>query len=456
MDGYTRVSRRMGRHGEGYISPTVQREAIQRWADYRGIKIVAWHFDEDGSGGTQNRPGLRDAMARVLSGETDGIACWRLNRFALNVGDAINDIKRIEEAGAHLALVEEQIDPTGPFGRFLITVLLAVATLERDNAVAGFEEAKQRAVKRGAYVSRTPFGFQRNEDGTISPHPDNAKHVTEAFRLAAQQGLHAAMDYLKLHVRERRWTTTKARRLLAGRSYLGETRNGDLVQADTHEALVSRAIWEAAQTSSAKRRPADDFPLTGLLRCANCGQGMTGSRGGKGQRTYRCSGTQAMALVKCDKGTVVTAERVESYARDVARTMVAGLTVHVGDDSDDELSALERAIEEAEAELDAFAGDLTMRRALKERYHQHLEARSQAVTEAQSAYREHARQQQSQTILDLSAVESDDSQLFSALLRGLFEAIRVRSGRGLKIEARVDFVPHEGDGPAGVAATQHG
>jgi len=33
MDGYIRVSRRMGREGPGYISPDVQRESIQRWSD---------------------------------------------------------------------------------------------------------------------------------------------------------------------------------------------------------------------------------------------------------------------------------------------------------------------------------------------------------------------------------------------------------------------------------------
>jgi hypothetical protein len=82
FDGYIRVSRRMGRKGPGYISPTVQREAIARWAEYRGVEIAAWHVDEDESGGTQDRPGLREAIQRIESGKTQGIACWRLNRFA--------------------------------------------------------------------------------------------------------------------------------------------------------------------------------------------------------------------------------------------------------------------------------------------------------------------------------------------------------------------------------------
>jgi Resolvase, N terminal domain. len=82
FDGYIRV----GRKGPGYISPTVQREAIARWAEYRGVEIAAWHVDEDESGGTQDWPGLREAIRRIESGETEGIACWRLNRFARNAG----------------------------------------------------------------------------------------------------------------------------------------------------------------------------------------------------------------------------------------------------------------------------------------------------------------------------------------------------------------------------------
>jgi site-specific DNA recombinase len=181
-------------------------------------------------------------MARIERGETDGLACWRLNRFARNVGSAIEDVEKIHAAGAHLACVEEDIEPTGPFGRFVLTILLAVATPERDNAVAGFEEAKRVAVPRGAYVSRTPFGYQRNEDGTICPDPDRAHIVSEAFRIAASDSLGAAHDYLAQQAPERRWTATKVRRMLSGRSYLGETRNGDPVQPDTHEPPVDASF----------------------------------------------------------------------------------------------------------------------------------------------------------------------------------------------------------------------
>src|SRR4051794_10467755 len=105
MDGYLRVSRRMGREGEGYISPKIQREAIQRWADYKGVRIADWHFDEDESGGTQDRPGLVAAIDRAVNGETDGIVAWKIDRFSRYTEGGLRDLHRLEEADARLAFV---------------------------------------------------------------------------------------------------------------------------------------------------------------------------------------------------------------------------------------------------------------------------------------------------------------------------------------------------------------
>jgi len=49
---------------------------------------------------------------------------------------------------------------------------------------------------------------------------------------------------------------------------------------------------------------------------------------------------------------------------------------------------------EADAELQAFASDLTMRKALGSSYHEHVTSRARAVEQAQSLYRELAKQAQ--------------------------------------------------------------
>lgn len=451
----------MGREGPGYISKPIQREAIERWAAFRGVEIILWIEDEDESGGTQNRPGLRTAMDMIEAQEADGLACWRLNRFARNVSEAIADVERIHAAGGHLACIEEDIDPTGPFGRFILTILLAVATLERDNLCASFAESKRRALARGACLSRTPIGYRRDDESRITPDPHFGPIVAEAFRLAASDGVTTAAEYLQREVpvsivkgveQHRRWNAATTRRVFASRVYLGETVQGEQVLKDTHPALVTRAVWEAAQTSPARRQAHRVFPLSGLPLCATCGQHMVGATGGvHHQRTYRCAGGQTGVKNRCSRPANVTAELIETYVRDEARQRVAGLSATVG--VGDGMVALEAALAEAEEELQAFAANQTARRALGGSYDGHLEARADAVEQAQAAYREQAAIAERSVELNLDdLLSADDPMLFQAGLSSIFATVTVRPGRGLKIEDRVLLVPVDPDGATGVAS----
>lgn len=442
MDGYVRVSRVGGREGPGYIAPSVQRELIERWAEYRKISIIAWHVDEDESGGTQDRPGLREAIRRVEAHETDGIACWRLNRFARNVGGAIKDIERVQHAGGHLAFVEEDIDPTGPFGSFILTVLLAVATLERDNIKKSWAIAQERAIARGAMVTKTPLGYRRRDDGTLDIDPVQSVHVRRAYVLAAGQGIHAAYAYLAEHLPERFWTTATARRTLANRVYLGESRHGKLVNPEAHVPIISRAIWEAAQHEPRSySRSSRDYPLSGLIHCDTCGGPMAaGPMRRHGKRAYRCSAVQTLHRgERCPRGASIMAEPLEDVLREQLRGVFAGMKLDAADGSDEVVLA-ERAVTEAEAELDAFAADLTMRRVLGERYHENLTIRAEAVDGAKAVYRTLARESQASELLG-SEQAIDDPKMLAVLLRSMRLSIRVRAGRKPASERVIIAVP---------------
>jgi DNA invertase Pin-like site-specific DNA recombinase len=75
FDGYIRVSRRMGRKRPWLDLANCPERGYRPRAEYRGVQIAASHVDEDQSGGTQDRPGLREAIERIEHRETEGIAC---------------------------------------------------------------------------------------------------------------------------------------------------------------------------------------------------------------------------------------------------------------------------------------------------------------------------------------------------------------------------------------------
>jgi site-specific DNA recombinase len=445
MDGYIRLSRRMKREGPGYISPDIQREAVQRWADYRGVEIVKWHTDEDESGGTQDRPGLRECMERIEAGDTDGIACWRLNRFARNVGGAIGDVERVQAAGGVLALVEEDIDPTGPFGSLILTVLLAVATLERDNVVAGWKTAKARATEHGAKIGPTPFGYVRvdTDYGVLQPDPVLGPVVTHAFEVAATQGLNTTLVYLIEHGTGRTWTTSTVRRFLANRAYLGESRYGDLINLHAHAPLVTRATFEAAQPQlSTRRRPKGTFPMSGLARCASCESPMVGARGGAdGRRTYRCSAALSTHKgPRCTNPSTASAELLEEVTR---TALLASLSDHpevAAADSVD-LDAVEDALRDAERVEIEYATDVELQRILGlAAWRAGAEKRALDVEQAQRDFREAAAQSARQPVILAPDVLRDAGlEDLGQLLRGALDAVVVTRGRS-PLAGRVRFI----------------
>jgi DNA invertase Pin-like site-specific DNA recombinase len=451
MDGYIRVSRVAGRSGDSYISPTSQREAIERWASYKDVEVAAWHVDEDQSGGTHDRPGLNLAIERALTGQTSGIVCAKLDRFSRSTEDGLRDLKRLEANGARLAFVQEDLDTTSTFGKMTYTILLAVSTAFLENVKSGWIDAKRHAIQRGAHIGPIPYGYLRRDNGTLQIDPERGGFVTEAFRLAALRGLSAAQSYLIEHDPSRRWTTTQVRRILGNDIYLGRVRQGDLYADDehVHDTLTERRIFEAAQDQPITRSAAGEFPLSGILTCASCDQKMVGARGGKGQRTYRCAGGLSTAKIRCDEPSVITATIVEPFVTEQAQKLVADLDITIGQELD--LEDLEMDIRLAHDELEAFAADLKMRRALGDQYHAQLQLRVNAVEAVEDAYRSACKAAEAEFKHYTPEDLANDSATLRDFLSNLY-LITVKRGRGLKVADRVDMLANH-DGSARVTAT---
>ena len=96
--------------------------------------------------------------------------------------------------------------------------------------------------------------------------------------------------------------------VLKNESYAGTYRRGEIVIPGNHPAIISPAIFAAAQDRLTCRRPPrspkhkQGYLLTGLVHCGDCGCGMHGQRHG-GCHTYVCSGYHRNRGV-CSRNTV--------------------------------------------------------------------------------------------------------------------------------------------------------
>lgn len=466
LDGYIRVSRVGGRDGDAFISPEVQRDTILSHARAHGHEVIYWEREMDQSGGKLDRPKLKAILERIEAGETDGIAVAKLDRLSrLGVGDALKLVEDIQNAGGVVVAVDLGLDPTTVTGELTMTILLALARMERRRLSDSWETAKDRAMDRHVKIGPTPFGYQRCDDGRVEPDPDQAPIVREAFRLAAERGLDDAVAYLdglgivhttgKRSGRPRAWTTSTVRRLLANRSYLGENIYGDRIERDAHDALVTRAIWEAAQPDAVReRRPKSTYPLSGLAKCGTCGEAMTGGTAGGGIRTYRCRAAQtAWKGDPCPGPAMVVAERLEEHVRVALLQALTDSHAFASVEASDGLAEAEEVLQEAERELDDFLADTANAATLRRlgRFDAALSARTEAVEVAQARYRETAgRTAATMTVNAADLVDGATAEELGELTRGTLDAVVVARGRGA-LDDRVRLVSKGAPADAGVA-----
>jgi len=129
--GYIRVSTE--EQAEDGVSLEIQEGKIRAYCSLYGLNLVGIVTDAGVSAKTLKRPGLTSALARLASGEVQGLVIAKLDRLSRSVKDFADLIDRFfcEKAGSFLFSVNDQIDTRTPSGLLVLNVLMSVAQWER-------------------------------------------------------------------------------------------------------------------------------------------------------------------------------------------------------------------------------------------------------------------------------------------------------------------------------------
>ena len=452
FDGYIRVSDTRGRSGESFISPDVQREQIENWAALRGVTIGAWHMDLDQTGGVLTRPGLDDGLERIRSGATNGLAVARLDRLSrAGVADALKLVEEIHDHGGQIAAVDLGVDPTTMFGEFGMTIMLALARMERRRITESWNTAQERAVARGVHIaSKAPTGYRRDDAGRLVVIEEHREAVAEVFRLrAAGRSWNDLAAHLNRHAvpspyGPTNWHGGSVQHIVGNRAYLGEARSGRHTNPDAHEPIIDRATWEAAQLVRAPSPTRSDDPalLSGLLRCASCRYAMKPDkmslRNGERVRLYRDRGKHAGGV--CTHSASVLGRVIEPFVVEKFFEMV-GAVEAVPSVSSAEIEQAQRTLEQAEADLAVFRDDAAIIGVLgRDGFVAGLEKRARVVDDARAALAEATASAAAGPLPDRATLEGLWPELDVAerrhLLASVIDAVIVKPGRGIPIEER--------------------
>ncbi len=158
--GYVRVSTED--QVEGGISLDAQRHRVSAYCAAHGLKLAGVFADEGISASkTANRPGLQGALAALRRREVAGLVAVKLDRLSRTTRDVLDLVAAAERQRWALHSIEERLDTGSPHGRFVVTILAAMAQLEREQIAARTKAAMAELRRQGRRTSRHPrFGYR--------------------------------------------------------------------------------------------------------------------------------------------------------------------------------------------------------------------------------------------------------------------------------------------------------
>lgn len=317
---YIRVSSE--RQVKGYSLDGQKRYLID-CAERQGMKVLAVYVEEGKSGKSiEGRTAFQSMLDGIKKGtlQTDYVLVYKLSRFGRNAKDVLNSLEFIMQYGVDLMCVEDGLDSSTSMGKMMITILGAVAELERENIIAQSLLGREEKAKSGGWNGGfAPYGYEL-KNGKLEPKDGEHEIVTMIFDMFLNKGMgySTVARYLNQNGYTREpaknavnpkfndWKAEQIKRILDNPLYTGRIawgrRRTEKIQGTSneqrlvpqeefimsekksHEALVSEEDFKKVQEIRKVMREkaignhniSQDRAhlLSGIARCPQCGSAM--------------------------------------------------------------------------------------------------------------------------------------------------------------------------------------
>jgi len=178
--GYIRVSTEdQAREG---ISLEHQEAKIEAYAAINDLELLGIIRDEGASGKDLEREGMAKLLDLVESGKVEAVIVYKLDRLSRRTLDTLSLIENFDGKGIAFHSISEKVDTKSATGKFFLTIISAVAQMERDMIAERTKDALAHKRQKGEWIGRVPFGF-RLENNRLVEDPDQIKVIQKAKRL---------------------------------------------------------------------------------------------------------------------------------------------------------------------------------------------------------------------------------------------------------------------------------
>jgi len=337
---YTRKSSEEGLE-QDFNSLHAQREACEAYIksqQHEGWILVDKQYNDGGiSGGTLDRPAVKQLFNDIEADEVDIVVVYKVDRLTRSLMDFVKIVELFDKHSTSFVSITQHFNTTTSMGRLTLNVLLSFAQFEREVTGERIRDKIAASKKKGLWMSgMAPIGYEL-KDKKLTIDNANAKKVKTIFakylELKSVPELKRYLEESKIKTRAGN-TFTKGHlyRLLQNYTYIGQISHKGKVYNGEHEFIIEKEIFDCTQNLLSQNRirekssinSKDPSLLAGKI-FDDKGNYMSPSHSNKKGRRYRYYTSQALIQFrKHEAGSIskIPAGEIETIVRNEIRSFL--------------------------------------------------------------------------------------------------------------------------------------
>lgn len=318
---YTRKSTEHGLEQE-FNSLQNQEESCKAYIasqSFNGWQYYKTYSDAAISGGTMERPALKQMLDDMSHGLVNTVVVYKVDRLSRSILDFHNMMKYFEKYGANFVSITQSFDTSTSMGKLTLNMLLSFAQFEREVSAERVRDKIRASKAKGLWMGGVPpLGYDVINKKLIpnAVETANIRHLFEKY--LELQSVNALTEYVVAHnIYAKQWTTAKGvtkggrpiakmsmHRILRDKVYIGQIENkkeGTFAKGE-HEPIIPEELFNRVQgalaNNSNNKSPSTRAPniLTGKLFNHNGAKFINQMTSGKGKRKIHYYATKGFYL----------------------------------------------------------------------------------------------------------------------------------------------------------------